>query len=81
MLTRKQILRAARLMHQTGESPPGYLDDAACFAGPFPPHETISLPRHSRKGIDQRKKETIVEVSIDIAEDPETGEMHIVRKP
>lgn len=83
MLTKDEILKAARLMNQVGELRPGFLNDgAANIGGPDASHNSNSALRQSRATNRSRIRSTGKRVKVCLAfqEDPETGEIRIVQK-
>ena len=73
MLTRKQLIKSARLMSQVGELRPGFLhDDEGNFEGPI----------RKKVGSSSRPKGTSrqVKISLSLGEDPITGEVRLRRK-
>lgn len=83
MLTRSQIRKASRLMSQVGESRPGFLrDTVSAVEGPAPLRQRTSRTRKVKSVKGRQKKASGKKVSVYQAfeEDPETGEIRLVRK-
>lgn len=76
MLTRKYILRVARLLDQTGEPRPGYDEEIANLKGSNP------LLDFSNCNINGTKAQgaTMVNICLSYDLDPESGDVRIVKQ-
>ncbi len=76
MLTRKYILRVARLLDQTGEPRPGYDEEIANLKGSNP------LLEFSNGNINGTKAQSAAMVNICLSydQDPATGDVRIVKR-